>query len=90
MTKREIRHEAVLVRRIERLGGKCLKGEVVAGFPDRIVLLPGGRVAFVELKTPNGVVSALQREWMADLKALGFRVGLCHDIKEVDEFVESL
>lgn len=59
---------------IESHGGRCYKwtSQGQAGVPDRIVLLPGGRISFVELKKPGGVVSKLQRKQMSRLEALGF------------------
>lgn len=63
--------------RVEAHGGLCLKWVCPgwAGVPDRIVLLPGGRVCFVETKRPKGGrLSALQRKWHEKLTAKGFRV----------------
>lgn len=60
---------------VERHGGLCLKWVCPgwAGVPDRIVLLPGGRVVFVELKRPKGgQLSKLQLWWADKLRQLGF------------------
>lgn len=68
--------EKYLVRRVEALGGRCLKwtSPGTTGLPDRIVLLPRGRIIFVELKRPKGSrVEALQRYWQRVLRGLGFR-----------------
>lgn len=59
---------------VESCGGYCLKfvSPMHAGVPDRIVLLPGGRVIFVELKKPKGgKLSKLQQLWRDRLQALG-------------------
>ena len=60
-----------------------------AGVPDRIVLLPGGRVVFVETKAPGKKLRRLQ-EYVRDLiRGLGFRV-LKIDTKDgVDKFIEE-
>lgn len=56
--RKEIMREAVferkLKKRIEEKGGLCLKwvSPGYTGVPDRIVLLPGGRIFFVEVKRP--------------------------------------
>ena len=72
-----------------RLGGACLKWVCPgwSGVPDRIVLLPGGRVCFVELKRPEGSkVEPLQIWWKRRLENLGFRVWHIHTIEELSNF----
>lgn len=67
--------ERRLRQKVEACGGKCLKWVCPgwSGVPDRIVLLPGGRIHFVETKRPKGgKVSALQRKWRDWLTDLGF------------------
>ena len=48
--------EKRLVREVKKLGGLCLKwvSPGNSGVPDRIVLMPGGKAIFVELKRPGG------------------------------------
>ena len=75
MTELEKDIERKLRRIVERQGGRCLKWVCPgwSGVPDRIVLMPGGRVYFVELKRPkNSKVSALQEKWRQWLMELGF------------------
>ena len=57
----------------ERLGGIALKMEIKSrrGWPDRLVILPDGRVAFVELKTKGGQVAPQQQVRRDQLQALG-------------------
>lgn len=67
--------EAKLRKMIEGRGGCCLKWVCPgwSGVPDRIILLPGGRVVFVELKRPRGgKLSRLQEWWLDKLRGLGF------------------
>lgn len=67
--------EKALGRLVGKYGGLCLKWVCPGwiGVPDRIVLLPGGRVAFVELKRPKGGKrSAMQIWWSKKLQELGF------------------
>lgn len=64
--------EAIFARRVRDLGGISHKfAPVEAGNPDRIVLMPGGWVGFVELKATGGALSPIQRLWHARAAALG-------------------
>lgn len=67
--------EAKLTAMVHRHGGECLKWVCPgwAGVPDRIVLMPEGRVWFVELKRPKGGRrSAMQLWWERKLTGMGF------------------
>jgi len=54
--KREAAIETELIMRVRALGGIAEKTTVIGrrGFFDRVVVLPGGRVVFVECKRPKG------------------------------------
>ena len=75
MTKLEKDIEQKLRKAVEAAGGKCLKWVCPgwSGVPDRLVLLPGGRLVFVETKRPKGgKLSELQKKWAHWLTDLGF------------------
>jgi len=83
---RESRIEGALVRRVHELGGYAIKLAAPGhrGAPDRLVLLPGGRVMFVEVKAPGRRPTALQARMHARLVAMGFRVETLDNLEAVD------
>lgn len=68
---------------VKKRGGLAVKfvSPGFDGVPDRLVLFPGGRVAFVELKAPGKTMRPLQVRRAKQLTALGFRV-YCVDSTE--------
>jgi hypothetical protein len=81
--------EQKLRKTVEHHGGLCLKWVCPGwlGVPDRIILLPGGRVMFVELKRPKGgKVSPMQEWWARKLRDLGFWVAVIHDVGTLATF----
>ncbi len=68
--------ERKLVQAARKRGGLALKvvSPGMDGVPDRIVLLPPGKLAFVELKAPGKVMRPLQVRRKEQLEALGFSV----------------
>lgn len=78
--------ENKLILKTKKSGGLCVKfyPAFFAGFPDRIVLLPEGKMLFVELKAPGKKPSKIQRAVIAKLQGLGFRVEVCDTIEKVE------
>ena len=93
MIEREADVESHLVREVGRRGGRCVKFDpsFLAGWPDRIVILPGGILVWVELKRPKGGrVAALQHHAHRVLRDLGQRVELVYTKAEADELIADL
>ena len=88
----ESRIERALVRGIKRAGGWAIKlvSPGNAGVPDRLVLLPGGLVIFVELKQDTGRLSPLQKEMHTRLRELGMQVRTLYGMDQVHQFVEEV
>lgn len=84
LNKLESEIESALIDPVRKLGGLCLKF-VTPGFtgvPDRILLLPGGRVVFVETKQPGKKERRRQEFVQNQFRALGFTVYSSVDSKE--------
>lgn len=60
------------------------------GVPDRICLIPGGRIVFVELKTSRGNLRPEQHVQIKRLRRLGFRTVVIYGEHEADEFVREV
>ena len=79
---------------VKQNGGVCWKftSSGTAGVPDRIVLMPGGRIAFVEVKAPGEKPRPLQLSRHKLLRRLGFLVYVldaCEDIEKIILEVKS-
>lgn len=80
--------EKALTRMVGRHGGKCPKwvSPGWAGVPDRICLLPGGLIIFVETKRPrSSKVAALQKKWREWLVGLGFVHRFVFTVEDLQE-----
>lgn len=68
--------ERFLCQEVKRLGGKAYKwvSPGCSGIPDRIVVLPGNRVSFVELKSEGKKSTNQQKARQEELAELGCRV----------------
>ncbi|MBO4317215.1 MAG: VRR-NUC domain-containing protein [Mailhella sp.] len=72
---------------VKRHGGMALKfvSPGTSGVPDRIVLLPGGRMFFAELKAPGRKPRPLQMKMHRELRQLGFIVLVIDGKEQIDE-----
>jgi hypothetical protein len=88
----EKRIEQKLVRMTSRLGGVALKfvSPGCAGVPDRLVLMPGGKAAFVEVKAPGRKPRPLQIRRISQLRRLGFRVFVLDGTEQIEEMLKKI
>ena len=86
---REASIERKLRREVAKRGGRALKfiSPGWSGAPDRLVLLPGGKIIFVELKAPGKKPRPLQLKRHEELRQLGFHVEVIDSPEGVDEFI---
>lgn len=70
----------------KELGAKCVKLAIVneRGFPDRTLLIPGGRILFLEVKKPGGKTSPQQDEWLRTLRQLGFAADVVDNLEDAE------
>lgn len=84
--------ESYLRKRVEQLGGRCLKFPAVfeEGIPDRLVILPLNKIIFVELKRPKGGrLSPMQVYQIGKLRDLGCKVYVIKNKDEVEEMIQE-
>lgn len=88
----ESKIENRLKKEIELIGGKALKfvSPGMSGVPDRIVLLPHGRIVFIELKAPGKKPRPIQIKRIKELKDLGFDVRVIDSINGIKDFIEEV
>ena len=94
MKKSEREIEAYLVKNVKNKKGLCMKWTSPgnAGVPDRIIIVPGGKVYFVELKAEGKRenLSSLQRIFLNKLNNLNCDARVIASFKEVDKFIEEV
>mgnify|MGYP003348996794 FL=1 len=88
MLERQI--EAYLRDRVKAAGGIAYKfvSPTNRGVCDRIVVMPGGVVWFVELKTATGRLTPLQVQFGKTMEALGQRYAVIRSKEEVNEWLQ--
>ena len=82
--------ERELVKRVKEEGGIAYKftSPNRRSVPDRLCLLPGGKILFVECKRPGAKVTQLQAREHERLRALGFEVVVVDDKKDVNALIK--
>ncbi|WP_414733863.1 VRR-NUC domain-containing protein [Acetobacterium carbinolicum] len=90
MREKEIEKKFAL--EVKKMGGICLKfvSPGLDGMPDRLVLLPGGRLAFVEVKAPGKKPRPLQMVRHEMLKRLGFAVYVLDDAGKIGAMLDGI
>ena len=88
---REKQIEQRLVKAVKVLNGMCPKlvSPGTDGMPDRMVLLPNGKLSFVEVKAPGQKPRPLQVRRHEELRQLGFRVSVLDDPEQIPGILEE-
>ena len=89
---RESEIEGRLRKEAKKMGGMAVKfvSPGFNGVPDRIVLLPGRKIAFVELKAPGKKPRSLQEKRMRQLKDLGFPVYVVDRVEQIGGVLDEI
>ena len=84
--------ERRLCKEIREVGGLALKfvSPGMSGVPDRLVLLPGQKIAFVEVKSPGQKMRPLQVRRKAQLEALGFQVYCLDGVAQIAHIIRGM
>ena len=84
--------ERYLVDEVKKLGGVCLKysNQNMAGYPDRVALLPGGRTIWIELKSKGKKPTKLQTIRIDQLASLGHQVFVADSKERINEILEGV
>ena len=90
MREREI--EEKLRVESQKRGGLAMKfvSPGLVGVPDRIVILPQGKLGFVELKAPGEKPRKIQVRRIEQLKKLGFLVYVLDDKEKIGEILDDI
>ena len=84
--------ERKLTEAVKKVGGLALKfvSPGLNGVPDRIVLLPYGRMAFVEMKSPGEKMRPLQLKRKKQLEGLGFHVFCIDEVSQIGGVIDEI
>lgn len=90
MRERDV--ERALVKAVQNRGGICPKwvSPGLDGVPDRIVMLPDGKIGFVELKAPGERPRALQIARIRQIERLGYKVFVCDEVGLIEDILSEI
>ncbi|XJZ27684.1 VRR-NUC domain-containing protein [Bacillota bacterium Lsc_1132] len=89
---REKNIEQKLVLMTKDLGGLALKlvSPGFDGMPDRLILLPERKIAFIEVKAPGKTLRPLQEKRKRQLESLGFLVFCLDHIEQIGGILREI
>lgn len=84
--------EKRLVKAVKDMSGIALKfaSPGFDGMPDRLILLPKGKIAFVEVKAPNKKPRPLQLSRHEMLRRLGFKVYVLDNMEQIGGILDEI
>ena len=84
--------EKALKTATEKAGGLCLKIDPtnMVGLPDRLIILPGGHTAFIELKQAGKTPRPIQKRRHQQLTALGIKVRTLDNTHDIQDTLDEI
>ena len=84
--------EQKLVRAVKAMGGSAPKctSPGMAGMPDRLILLPDGKMGFAELKAPGKKPRPIQIARISQLRRLGFKVYVVDGVEQIGSVLDDI
>lgn len=84
--------ERYLVEQAKQNGLLCLKysNPNMVGYPDRLLVLPGGGVVWVELKSKGRKPTKIQQMRMAELTGMGHLVKVIDNKADIDDLIATV
>ena len=77
------------VGRVRTADGRWFDTGLPPGTPDLMVVLPGGRTAWVEVKTPRGAVRPEQARFLRRLREMGHAAGVARSVQEAETIIQG-
>lgn len=82
--------ETTLKKKVQARRGLCLKLTGYVGIPDRLVLMPGCKIAFIETKAPGKKLRKNQIAMKVRLKRLGFLAYKIDQLEDIDRILDEI
>lgn len=84
--------ERYLVEQAKQNGLLCLKysNPNMVGYPDRLLVLPGGSVIWVELKSKGRKPTKIQQIRMSELTGMGHLVEVIDNKADIDKLIKTI
>ncbi len=84
--------EKKFIKAIRHVDGIALKlvSPSFNGIPDRLVLMPKGKIGFVEIKDKGKKPRALQTSRHNMLRQLGFKVFVLDDVDDIEKIIKEI
>jgi len=87
----EAKIEKKLCQEVKKIGGLALKFiSTVNGYPDRLILVKFGRLAFVEVKAPGKKPRPLQIRRINELRDMGFKVYVLDNKNQINHIIDEI